>query len=83
MVRRLYGDSLDLSNAKKETEYDRSQGSEDERQLWLRRPRHLWLQSLHLQELRLLKPAAGAFGRFDRGAPAGLPSVAAIGPRIY
>ena len=27
---------------------------EDRRELWLRRPRHLPLQSVHLQELQLL-----------------------------
>jgi len=68
---------------KKETENDRSQRSEEQRELWLRGPRDLPLQLLHLQELRLLNSAAGAFGRSDRGAPARLPSVAAIGPRIY
>ena len=39
---------------KKETENDRSQRSEEQRELWLRGPRDLPLQPLHLQELQLL-----------------------------
>jgi hypothetical protein len=54
MVRRLYGDSLDPSNVKKETGNDQSQRSEEGRKLWLRGSRDLPLRALHLQELRLL-----------------------------
>jgi hypothetical protein len=58
MVRRLYGDSLSMSNAKKEIENDRSQRSEDGRELWLCSPRHVPLQPVHLQELQLLSAEA-------------------------
>jgi hypothetical protein len=67
MVRRLYGDSLERSNIKKETEDEGSPERRSGAELRLRQGR-LPLQPLHLQELQLLiaqssTPLALAGGR--------------------